>query len=169
MLKLRASYDEEELDKQSGMIRRRLLASDAYRRCETLFCYVSFRNEVDTHCIIEQALADGKKVAVPRVEGSDMHFYSIASLAELRKSSYGILEPGEGARRAVPENGDLMLVPAAAFDTCGYRIGYGGGYYDKYLDGYPDLHTIGLAYDFQMLDRLPIDDYDRSVTEVICP
>jgi 5-formyltetrahydrofolate cyclo-ligase len=98
-----------------------------------------------------------------------MHFYSIASLAELRKSSYGILEPGQGARRAVPENGDLMIVPAAAFDTCGYRIGYGGGYYDKYLNkifaayGYkPYCMALGFACQIHT-GKIPAEEHDKKM------
>jgi len=169
MLKLRASCDAEELNRQSDVIRERLLTKAVYQQCESLFCYVSFRNEVDTHKIIKQAFLDGKNVAVPRVEGNKMHFYRIASLQELKKSRFGILEPTDEAQKVTPVRGDLMIVPGAAFDRDGYRIGYGGGYYDRYLDNYRDLYTLGLAFDFQMTDRLPRDAYDLAVREVIHP
>ena len=169
MLKKRASYPQEELQKQSSEIAENLFARMEYQACKTLFCYVSFRKEADTHRIIEKALSDGKKVAVPKVEGKEMHFYRIESLQELSISSCGILEPDRVCEPVLPKDGDLMAVPGAAFDRKGFRIGYGGGYYDRYLKDFPNVYTIGLAYDFQMMEELPTDTYDLAVKDVIYP
>lgn len=169
LLKQRAELPLSVCERQSEEVLKKLLAHPAYAECRTLFSYVSFRNEVDTHKIIMLALAQGKQVAVPRVEGKDMIFYRIFSLEELTRSRFGILEPKDGAHRVIPGEGDLMLVPAAAFDGKGYRIGYGGGYYDRYLAEYPQLYTIGLAFDFQMLDEVPREEFDLAVKEVLYP
>ena len=119
---------------------------------ETVFCYVSFRDEADTFRIIREALARGKKAAVPRVEGKHrMEFYYINSMDDLSPGYMGIPEPSEDAeRRAVPVKNDLMVMPGAAFDRSGTRLGYGAGFYDAYLSKHPDCRK---------LCRLPESDF----------
>ena len=97
-----------------------------------------------------------------------MDFYEIRDFSELQKGAYGILEP-TGDRLLLPQKDDLMLVPGAAFDRNGYRIGYGGGYYDRYLRRHPDMKTIALAYDFQIISRVPAEEFDVPAGEVLFP
>lgn len=129
-------------------IRRRLQGLYQYKNAKTLLTFVSTPIEVDTRAIITAALADGKRVAVPRcVDGTrEMEFYLIRSLADLAPRTFGVLEP-------VPEqcvlltdfSGSISIVPGLAFDLSGYRLGYGKGYYDRFLSGYTHP-KIGIVY-----------------------
>jgi len=167
LLTVRKEFPGEALLEQSQILAEKVLCHPVYAGCRKLFSYVSFRNEADTTAIIQAAFVSGKRVAVPRVNGKEMDFFEIQSMEELQTGSFGILEPKESAKMVFPEEGDLMLVPGAAFDPEGNRIGYGGGYYDRYLAKYPELYTIGLAYDFQMLEDLPSEEFDLKLKEVI--
>ena len=136
---------------------------------ETVFCYVSFRDEADTFRIIQEALARGKKVAVPRVEGKHrMEFYYINSMDDLSPGYMGIPEPSEDAEeRAVPVKNDLMVMPGAAFDRSGTRLGYGAGFYDAYLSKHPDCRKLALAYSVQIEDQIPPEPHDIPVEMII--
>lgn len=137
-----------------------------------LYLYVDHGREAGTCLIMEEAFRRGKNVWVPRVEGKSMHFYRIRSREELRPGSYGILEP-VGSEAADGGEG-LMLMPGVAFDERRGRVGYGGGYYDRYLEAHPKLRTMGLAFEFQVLPEVPWGEHDIRpsvlVTEkrVIC-
>lgn len=159
----------------------KLLNSSAYQYCDYLFSFVSFQKEVNTHEIIRQSLKEGKIVYVPRVELHGMEFYEIINLDNLVPSKFGVPEPvSEGNR---PYKGSLriashndfnpyiMLLPGLAFDSTGNRIGYGAGYYDKYLSNYPKEHfyKIALAYDFQVLKEIPADELDIKADMIITP
>ena len=118
----------------------RVLALREYAACSTLLTYVSLPIEVDTLCLISRAFADGKKVAAPRcVEGThEMEFYEISSMDDLARQTFGVLEPvRERCRLLTDFSGSVCLVPALAYDRAGYRLGYGAGYYDRFLSVYP--------------------------------
>ncbi|MEG0328600.1 MAG: 5-formyltetrahydrofolate cyclo-ligase [Erysipelothrix sp.] len=109
--------------------------------------YVSFNDEVDTHRLIQTLLELKIKVSVPKIEDKLMNFYEIESLAQLEPGHFGVEEPV--ARNLTnPDYIDLMIVPLLAFNRSGYRVGYGKGYYDKYLKNI-NPYKIGIAYDFQ--------------------
>lgn len=166
LLHQREHFPEEMCRRQSALIAEKLFIHPAYAGCRRLFSYVSFRREVDTYEIMRRALADGKMVAAPRVSGKEMDFHEISCLEELKKGAYGIPEPA-GGKLVCPAKGDLILLPGAAFDRRGRRIGYGGGYYDRYLEKYPEGCRIGLAYSFQVLTHLPAEEYDLPADEVL--
>ena len=129
-----------------------------FREAEILYCYIDFRREVGTRKIVERAWQQGKKVCVPKVCGNDMQFYEIRTFSELVPGSFGIPEPsGEG--KTFDKNG-LMLMPGAAFDTDRNRIGYGRGYYDRFLSEHPDMHTIALGFDMQIVSGIVPDEQD---------
>lgn len=141
-----------------------------------LFTYISFGSEIDTISIIDKAFQMNKKVYIPRVEGSNMNFYEIKSLQGLISSKFGILEPiakSDFLYQSSKHHKEkmLMLLPGLAFDKLGNRIGYGAGYYDRYLTshGEKDWIKVALSYDFQIMDSLPVMGYDISADYIITP
>ena len=161
----------EDIEKFSGQLSKNFLSLPEYQATDTLFAYISFNQEVRTRSIIEKALSDGKKVAVPRVEENDIEFRYINSFEECSEGTYGINEPDHSNKRAVP--GDkpvLMLMPGLAFDSKGIRVGYGKGLYDRYLSHYGagNFLRIALCYDFQLLDHIDSDRFDIPAHRIIC-
>lgn len=154
----------------------KLLNLNDYIECDMLFTYLSFGSEIDTIAIINNALKSNKKVYIPRVEGSYMNFYEIDDLNGLIRSKFGILEPEDNFKKKYikplsSEKNKLMLLPGLAFDKQGNRIGYGAGYYDKYLSQYnnDEFIKIGLSYDFQLLEHITKEQYDIGADFIVTP
>ncbi len=167
--KLRTQISAEEKQKLDESIFYRLTGLRQYRECETLFIYVSGSIEVDTHRIIEDAFKRSKRVAVPRcVSGEcEMEFYNITSFDDLEIGAYGILEPVVSRCRVVEDfNLGLCVVPALAFDEKGYRLGFGKGYYDRFLSHFAG-DTVGLCYESCIRAELPKDCFDRRADTVV--
>lgn len=120
--------------------------------------YVSYNQEVFTWDFIKQLLKTDKKVAVPKVCGDEMEFYYIHQFSDLVPGAYGILEPD--TKELMKEPDALMIMPGLAFDEEKNRIGYGGGFYDKYLEVHPDFFKVALAYDFQIYKKLDTNQFD---------
>ncbi|WP_139905201.1 5-formyltetrahydrofolate cyclo-ligase [Clostridium thermarum] len=160
----------EKLEKDK-IIFSNLTGHAAYVKCNKLFIFVSFGNEVDTHRIIMDALSKGKTVAVPVILSLEegMVAVEIHSLEELKENKYGILEPLLIENRIVsPSEIDLAIIPGAAFDKNGGRLGYGAGMYDKYLVNLKsDAKKIALGYDFQVLEKVPMEVHDIRMDEII--
>ncbi len=160
-LKLRKSMLSDEVKKKGKTIVEQLIDSSYYRVCHSLFTYVSHDNEVDTVSIIHQAWQDGKDVYVPKVIGQgQMLFYRITSMDDLAVGKYGILEPRTKIEHT-PMDDSLFIMPGVVFDKYKNRIGYGGGFYDRYLaklDEQPIL--VALCYDNQLVTSLLPDPYD---------
>ncbi len=150
-------------------IRERFLRLREYEECRALLCYVSLPIEVDTIALIGRALQDGKIVAVPRcVPGTrEMEFYRIRSLEDLAPQAFGVLEPvPERCELFLDWEGSACVVPALAYDLSGYRLGYGAGYYDRFLSKYPGK-KIGLTYEKNLLKHLWHGRYDVAVDIVV--
>lgn len=127
----------------------KFISTDAYKNCRILLSYVSTAIEVDTFRIIEKAIADGKKVAVPRcVDGTrDMIFYVITSMDQLEPGSFSVFEPVPERCAELGEfKGAVCIVPALAYDMEGYRLGYGKGYYDRFLSSHEGMYNVGIEY-----------------------
>ncbi len=140
-----------------------------YKQCNLLLTYVSTEIEVDTREIIRRALADGKSVAVPRcIEGTrNMRFYLINSLHELTPGTFGVLEPNPQTSQPLDLfDKSLCIVPALCYDLKGFRLGYGKGYYDRFLNGYPST-AIGIAYSSCVCRKLPHGRFDRPVELIV--
>ncbi len=152
---------------QSGMILENFFDMDEYKISANILTYVSHDNEVDTISLISRALCDNKNVAVPRVYGDIMHFHKINSLSELNAGAFGILEPETGDFYEPAEG--IIIVPGIAFDKMGHRVGYGGGYYDKFLEKNNGLLSIAFAYDFQVTDYIAYEEYDKKPDILITP
>lgn len=140
-------------------------------QAKEIWCYVSMGKEVCTEQILVSAWRAGKRTAVPKVTGKrEMKFYYIESLNDLETGAFGILEPKEekkGADCCLEKSDLLMLVPGVSFDPAGRRIGYGGGFYDTYLQKMEGCHTFGLAFEVQMADQIPAEAHDIRMEYVM--
>ena len=156
----------QEIEAKSARLCELFAASEAYQQAKTIYGYLPYNQEVRTVAMLEQALREGKRVAVPKCYGDEMKFIYMTDLSQVEKGYAGIPEPiADG-----PEGDDetaLVLMPGMAFDPQGHRIGYGGGFYDKFLAKEPDHPTLALCYDFQMLPYLETEEYDIPVDTVI--
>lgn len=164
---MKRALSAEEIARRSAILAQRLCDTDLYREANALYAYLAFNQEVRTIPIIERAWADGKRVAVPKVVGDAMVFIWIDRLdAVAPAGAFGIPEPVADGPIADDEAA-LMLMPGIAFDARGHRVGYGGGYYDRYLAAHPNHPTLALCYDFQLLEHIDPDPHDLPVDRVI--
>lgn len=152
---------KEELDKKLTM---QFLSLDEYKKCKTLFAFVSTPIEVDTSKIIETALKDGKRLAVPKCRDKTglMDFYYISSTDCLKKGAFSIMEPDETLCEKVTGFSDgLCLVPGLCFDCQGYRLGFGKGYYDRFLEKFGGI-SVGICYSRCIEKELPKGIFDKN-------
>ena len=149
-------------------IQSRFLTLRQYAKCDTVFTYVSKELEVDTFAIIRAAWANGKKVAVPKcVENHQMDFYYIESMDDLEDGAFGVKEPiVDKCKKVVDFSKGLCIVPGLSFDAEGYRLGYGKGYYDRFLSRFGG-YTVGLCYSNCIKWKLPHGKYDRAVDVIV--
>lgn len=157
---------EEEIVSRSEKLGQLFAQSDAYKAAKTIYGYLPYNQEVRTVPMLEQALKDGKQVAVPKVYGEEMKFLYLDDLTKVSKGYAGIPEPIADEPVADDETA-LVLMPGLAFDPQGHRIGYGGGFYDKFLAAEPNHPTLALCYEFQMLTRLDTEEHDIPVDTVL--
>lgn len=160
------AHDKETLDKE---IVERLFTYEPYLKAETIGLTIAMKSEVDTKKIIESAWADGKKVAVPKCnpKSKQMTFYYLTGWDQLETVYFGLKEPKpEETFICHSHEIDLLVVPGLIFDHKGYRIGFGGGFYDRFLQKYPN-ETVSLAYEFQLVDSVPVESFDLPVQSII--
>lgn len=160
-IRKRLLMSEEEVFEKSRMITKMVLELPEYFRADTIFCYVDFRKEVRTREIIEESWKRKKCVAVPKVEGDVMRFYQIQEWSDLITGCMGILEPVETCKEiCVDHSNCMMIMPGVAFDEKNNRIGYGGGYYDKYLMHIDKIYKVAIAFESQIYEELPCENHD---------
>lgn len=157
---------EAEIVQKSESLAQQFLDSSLYQQAKTLYGYLPYNQEVRTLPILRQALADGKQVAVPKVYGDFMRFILLPDLSKVEKGYSGIPEPIADGPIAT-DGTALVLMPGLAFDPQGNRMGYGGGFYDKFLQAEPNHPTVALCYDFQILPHLDAEEHDIPVDLVI--
>ena len=143
----------------------RLLQHPFYQEAKIIATYLSFSHEFQTQGLIEQALRDGKKVLIPKTYPKGRMEFVVYRPQQLVKTSFGLLEPQGDLEVVDASQIDLIHVPGLAFTTEGYRIGYGGGYYDRYLEHFSG-HTLSTVYPCQIRDFIP-EDHDIPVQEVL--
>ena len=156
----------QQIEKASRQLGEKFAACQQYIQAKTIYGYMPYNQEVRTVPMLEQAMKDGKQVAVPKVYGDTMRFILVTDLTAMEKSEFGIPEPIADGPVADDPNA-LVLMPGLAFTAKGDRMGYGGGFYDKFLEQEPEHHTIALCYDFQMFDHLETEDHDIPVDTVL--
>ena len=155
-----------QIESASARLTEMFVATEQYRQARTVYGYLPYNQEVRTTGLLERALREGKRVAVPKIYGDEMKFIYLEDLSLVEKSAFGIPEPiADGPVADDPTA--LVLMPGMAFDPEGHRCGYGGGFYDKFLASEPDHPTLALCYDFQMLPHLETEDYDIPVDIVL--
>ncbi|MBQ8547618.1 MAG: 5-formyltetrahydrofolate cyclo-ligase [Lachnospiraceae bacterium] len=167
---------------EADKARNELIRSwDVYQNAELLLFYVSYRSEADMLQLLKEALEAGRDVAVPKVVGTEMVFYRITEFSQLIEGYKGILEPDTERCEAVTEMNSaddgrmqsvtkpalpehtILFVPGCAFDKLGGRMGYGGGFYDRFMEKYPDVLRVALAYEEQLVEEVPQEAHDKTV------
>lgn len=155
-----------EIEEKSRELARMLFETEEYRQAGTIYGYLPYNQEVRTVPILEQALRDGKRVAVPKCYGDEMRFLYMTDLSLVEKGYAGIPEP-VADEPVADDPTALVLMPGLAFDREGHRIGYGGGFYDKFLAAEPTHPTVALCYDFQITTNLETQPHDIPVDRVL--
>ena len=172
-LSLRDALPQEEIVEKSLIICKKILALQQTEKARNVFSYVSFRSEVMTHWLIEELMKLQKTVSVPITfsEENRMEAISIKDLSkDLIPGNYGTMEPHQDCvhrNRVEPENIDIILVPGSVFDERGGRFGYGGGFYDRFLEKIPFSVRIGLAFELQVAKEIPIQPHDELLDFIV--
>lgn len=164
--RLRKAHTDEEIHTMSLAVKEQILGLSEYREAKVLYAYMDYKHEVETRDLIRSAWTQGKRVAVPKVLGKEMRFFYITSFEEdLEEGSFGIQEPKESA--PAEEENALLLMPGVAFDRMRHRVGYGGGFYDRFLEQHPKLTTVALAFEFQVREEVPFEEFDIRPAKVV--
>jgi 5-formyltetrahydrofolate cyclo-ligase len=171
MVALRKGMEPTIREEQSRAAQAVLIGTDWFQAAHHVMLYQAIRGEVGTDLIVHAALAAGKQLCLPRVEGDgEMHARSWDGKPEsLVKGPFGIGEPAGWAPIIEPQQIDLIVVPGIAFDAEGYRLGWGGGYYDRYLAtvrAFGRAHLVGIGYAFQVVEQLPREPHDVPLDAV---
>ncbi len=166
----RRAMDSEDAASRSRAIGLRLVDQPEFSSADTVLSYVSSKdNEVDTLALVKLLLAEERAVLAPSaLAGGQMKWHELDSVEDLHPGRFGILEPGSGCREAaVPLlSNAVVIVPGVAFDRRGYRVGYGGGYFDRFLPGFRGV-KIGLAFELQIVGKIEVDEHDQSVDMIV--
>lgn len=176
----RRNIDPEKRREMDIDIYSELVSLTEYKAADYVLCYVNYNDETDTHRLIRRALNDSKSVYIPKVldpNDGEMEFFEIESLVEAEKGYHGIPEPEMNIHNSFAEVYDklewdqkhkiLVIVPGVAFDRHLDRIGYGKGFYDRYLTSHSDVRSVGICYDCQLYDMIPHEDNDIKVNLLI--
>ena len=170
VLLVRDSLDSKTICESSKKICNKIITSEVYERAKTVLAYLPIRGEVDVFPIIKDACEKKKKVYLPKIiEKHKMEFYLFKGIDDLKRGQFNILEPSGECRFIYNQNikkDVVMIVPGVAYDKNNNRLGYGGGFYDCYLEG-KDIYTIAPAYDFQILNNLMVETYDKKICEIV--
>ena len=157
----RKQCSDEQVRAWSHQVTDQVTGLPEFAAARRIMAYADYNHEVITRYIIEEAWKAGKEVAVPKVVGKDMVFYRLTDFSQLEPGYFGIPEPVRG--EIVDWEDALMVMPGVAFDIHNNRVGYGGGFYDRFLEKHPDIFRLAVAFDFQILDQVPTEPTD------ICP
>ena len=169
-LQRRDSMSLKEIKNKSEKITKKLLSMDQYRQAASILFYTSFRSEVITDDMINAAINQGKKVFLPVVSKSEkrLDIKNINSIDDLVISPLGIREPKPEGPIVDEKKINLVIVPGCCFDKQGYRLGYGGGYYDRLIGELrEDTLTIALAFESQVIKSVPVDKHDKKIDTLI--
>ncbi|WP_096188415.1 5-formyltetrahydrofolate cyclo-ligase [Evansella halocellulosilytica] len=170
--RMKASFhqlSERERHTKTKKIHEQLYQWSGWHQADVIGTTISVGSEVNTYTLIEKCWQERKRVVVPKCEpnSKQLHFYHLTSFSQLEDSFYGLKEPNpDKCERIEPANIQLLIVPGLVFDKSGYRIGYGGGYYDRFL-ARNHLETCALCYEFQMVHEVPHEDHDIPVRTII--
>ena len=166
IIKIRRGMEEEEWQAATDAIAGKVIESDSFREATDLYCYMDFDREAGTDRIMDEAWRLGKDIWLPKVSGGEMEFFLVKPSQKFVKGAFGILEPSGVSEMAKGTDG-LAIVPGVAFDREKNRIGYGKGFYDRYLRKHPHLVKMGIAFDVQLVDKIPKEETDCGLDFVV--
>ena len=158
---------EGQIVSASARLGEQFRACELYKNAKTIYGYLPYNQEVRTVPMLEQAIRDGKRVAVPKCYGQDMRFIYISDFEQEVAPGYANIPEPIADGPVAEDKTALVLMPGLAFDPQGHRIGYGGGFYDRFLADEPDHPTLALCYGFQMVDHLQTEEFDIPVDMVL--
>ncbi|MBE6667480.1 MAG: 5-formyltetrahydrofolate cyclo-ligase [Ruminococcaceae bacterium] len=166
--KLRTSVSETDKQLLDIALCDNIINSQEFKKAKTVLCYFPYGSEPNILPIAEKALSDGKQVAFPITDkgNSKMSFHTLSSLDNTVTGAYGIKEPHKSAPLTKSDTDTLCIVPALAYDSNGNRLGYGGGYYDRFLSEFVGFSILAI-YSFLYTDTLPTDSFDIKVDKII--
>lgn len=159
VLKKRQELTDEACEQKSKIICEKVIQMEAFQKASCIYVYMDFNHEVSTRRLIEEAWKRGKRVAAPKVFGEHMRYFYIHSYDEIAPGYFGVPEPICEEEEAACEDA-LLIVPGVGFDENRHRCGYGKGFYDKYLSVHTKHKTVAVAFEFQLVDEVPADQYD---------
>ncbi len=165
ILAVRDAISQKDWEDKSLYIQKKVLEHSLFSQAEVVYCYMDYHREVGTEYLIRQAWKLGKKVAVPKVSNEEMNFFYLSDFSELQEGYRGIYEPSSTKMADVGTG--LLIMPGVAFDRKRNRIGYGKGFYDRYLKKHQNLLTIGLAFECQIVPGIPAEVFDYCPNIVI--
>ncbi len=170
LLKLRGEISTDEREKAEAAVVMKLLSLASFRFAETVLLYYPIKGEINVLPIAEAAMKAGKKVAFPLcdTESSTMTYHIVSDLKELKIGSYGIPEPSRELPVYIPskDKNDLIIIPAVCFDRQGYRVGYGKGYYDRYLNSFGGT-AVGVTFHKLLRPAVPRGRFDKHVSLIV--
>ena len=166
LLQKRLSLLPEKVTTLSRDIEKKVMELLYWKQAENVGLYSNVKNEVETSLLFAKSLEEGKRVFFPRVE-QGLGFYEVLGPEDLEKGAWGIMEPKHTCDPVLAEDGlGVVIVPALAFSEQGFRLGYGKGFYDRVLQNFKGV-SIGITYDFMLLEDLPHEPHDRAVNYVV--
>jgi len=168
LIELRKKTSKRDVLEKSNIIKNKLFQLPEYKQSSTILFYVSYGNEVFTHNMIKESMKAGKIVVVPKsdTENRRLILSELSNWNDLEKGSHGILEPKK-INEIFINKIDLVIIPGVGFDKNGNRIGHGKGYYDNLIGSSKNILPIGLAFEFQIVEKIPINSYDFPVQKII--
>ena len=155
---VRKAHTQEQIEAMSEKICQTVIGLPIFREADFFYAYADYNKEVMTRGMIEAAWRAKKRVAVPKVQGKDLLFYELKDFSQLEPGYYQIPEPARG--EMVQWEDALLLMPGVAFDPARHRVGYGAGFYDRYLEKHPLHSTVAVAFDFQIVPKAPSEPTD---------
>ena len=171
IIALRSQKTSEERLSAESIVFKRLENLDLFINAQNISSFVDFRDEISMTAINQSIIDSGKNLLLPYISPTtkEMQFYLVYDLSSLKRNTFGILEPDPQIHALYDESRiDCVLTPGVAFDAKGYRLGYGGGFYDRFFSRIEKaIPKIGIAFDLQCVDALPVEDYDRPITHII--
>lgn len=167
ILALRNDLTKDIKDSLDERIYLRVMDYLQKNKPKCVLCYASYGSEVATYAIIEYLLKNEINVCLPRVNGDEMEFYTIDSLDDLEEGYKGIYEPKMECKLYTPCGSETIFIPGVVFDRRLFRIGYGKGFYDRYLGRFYGLKRVGIAYSCQVVDKISIDKWDKGLDLII--
>ena len=162
----RRAMDAQTVSEKSDVICEKLIREPAIAECDKICLYMPINNEVDVTLLVDRLRSLGKTLYIPKIGGHNMHFHKYEADTELSPGSFGIPEPVD-SEMLVADEKTLIVMPGAGFSKDRDRIGYGGGYYDRYIKKHSDAKAIAVCYEFQVLEQVPAGKNDMRPAKLI--